>query len=186
MVDRIELVTELGALPLKLTSTAERGLEKTLNKAISQMLTGLELDTAKSAPGSVRKHVAQSLSDALTMAELKKVSKVWEPKRTVPAGLAHSELARDLVELLEGRRSPFVPTKLSLPQARSLGGIAKSELASGIQHYCTSPQLKALLKKWDKHSDINKASDMSSIRHRLLALLSGEVVAAPAPPKPKK
>jgi len=79
-----------------------------------------------------------------------------------------------------------VPTKLSLPQARSLGDIAKSELASGIQRYCTSPQLKALLKKWDKHSDINKASDMDSIRHRLLALLSGEVVATPAPPKPKK
>tara|TARA_R110000796_G_scaffold49335_4_gene117819 strand:- start:3792 stop:4352 length:561 start_codon:yes stop_codon:yes gene_type:complete len=186
MVDRIELVAELGALPLKLTSTAERGLEKTLNKAISQMLTGLELETAKRAPGSVRQHVAQSFSDALTMAELKKVSKLWEPKRTVSAGLAHSELVRDLVELLEGRRTPFVPTKLSLPQARSLGGVAKSELASGIQHFCTPPQLKALLKKWDKHSDINKASDMDAIRHRLLALLSEEVVAASAPPKPKK
>tara|TARA_R110001599_G_scaffold24650_3_gene88874 strand:- start:548 stop:1111 length:564 start_codon:yes stop_codon:yes gene_type:complete len=186
MVDRIELVAELGALPLKLTSTAERGLEKTLNKAISQMLTGLELDAAKSAPGSVRKHVAQSLSDALTMAELKKVSKLWEPKRTVSAGVAHSELARDLVELLEGRRSPFVPTKLSLPQARSLGGVAKSELASGIQRFSTPPQLKSLLKSWDKHSALNQSSDVNGVRNRLIALLVGEITVTDPPPKQNK
>ena len=181
MVDRIELVAELGALQLKLTSTAERGLEKTLNKAIGQMLTGLPLEAAKEAPGSVRSHIIQSFTDALTMAELKKVSKLWDPKRTVSSTLAHSDLAHDLKDLLNGKRSPFQPTKLSLPQALSLGDAEKSELVYGILRFCTTPQLKALLKKWDKHSEINKSSDPSAIRRQLMALLSGGVVASPTP-----
>lgn len=170
MLDRIELIQGLNRLPLKMTGTAQRGLEKTLDKAVGQMLLGLPLPAARAAPSSVRKAISEGLNEALAMADLKKVSKLWEPKRTVAPGVAHGELAADLTDLMEGRREPFEPTKLTLIQARALGGSAKAELVLGIQRFATLPQLKATLKKWDKASTADTAE---KIRARLLELLRG-------------
>lgn len=170
MLDRIELIQGLNRLPLKMTGTAQRGLEKTLDKAVGQMLLGLPLPAARAAPSSVRKAISEGLNEALVMADLKKVSKLWEPKRTVAPGVAHGELAADLTDLMEGRREPFEPTKLSLIQARALGGSARAELVLGIQRFATLPQLKATLKKWDKASTVDSAE---KIRVRLVELLRG-------------
>ncbi len=170
MLDRIELIQALNRLPLKVTGTAQRGLEKTLDKAVGQMLVSLPLPAAQAAPSAVRKAISEGLNEALAMADLKKVSKLWEPKRTVAAGVAHSELAADLTDLMEGRREPFEPTKLSLIQARALGGSAKAELVLGLQRFATLPQLKAILKKWDKASTADTAE---KIRARLVELLKG-------------
>lgn len=168
MLDRIELMHGMNRLPLKMTGTAQRALEKNLDKAVGQMLLGLSLSTARAAPATVRKSVSEALNEALTMADLKKVSKQWEPKRTVGAGTAHRDLASDLVDLIEGRREPFQPTKLSLIQARALGTSAKAELILGIDRFATLPQLKATLKKWDKASTLDTAD---KIRARLIDII---------------
>jgi len=171
MLDRFELLRELNAQPLKLNSAAHRALEKTLNKAIAQMIVGLTLQAARSAPESTRKAIAAGFAEALAMAELKKLSKLWEPKRAVPASAGHAELAADLVALMEGQRAPFEPTKLGLAQARSLGDKDKAELLLGIQRLASLPQLKAILKKWDKASPLNTGGDEKAIRAALLGML---------------
>lgn len=171
MLDRFELLRELNSQPLKLAGAAHRALEKTLNKAIGQMIVGLSLDAAKAAPERTRKVIAAGFAEALAMAELKKVSKLWEPKRVVPASIAHADLAGDLVALMEGRRKPFEPTKLGLAQARSVGEEDKAELVHGIQRLASLPQLKAILKKWDKASPLNTGPDEKAIRAALLALI---------------
>lgn len=173
MLDRIELIQGLNRLPLKMTATAHRAFEKTLDKAVGQMLFGLPLPAARAAPGSVRKAIAEALNESLVMADLKKVSKLWEPKRTVPAGVAHRDLAADLTDLMEGRREPFEPTKLSLNQAQALSSTAKAELVLGIQRFATLPQVKATLKKWDKASPALTGGDDVAVRDAALRLLRG-------------
>ncbi len=171
MLDRFELLRELNGQPLKLNGAAHRALEKTLNKAIAQMMVGLSLDAAKAAPESTRRAIAAGFAEALAMAELKKVSKLWDPKRAVPASIAHADLAGDLVALMEGQRRPFEPTKLGLAQARSLGKKEKDELVLGIQRFASLPQLKAILKKWDKASPLNTGGDEKVIRAALREML---------------
>jgi hypothetical protein len=171
MLDRFELLRALNSQPLKLNGAAHRALEKTLNKAIAQMVVGLSLDAAKAAPESTRKAIAAGFAEALAMAELKKVSKLWDPKRAVPASIAHADLAGDLVALMEGQRRPFEPTRLGLAQARSLGEKDRAELVLGIQRLASLPQLKAILKKWDKVSPLSTGGDERAIRSALLALL---------------
>jgi hypothetical protein len=171
MLDRFELLRALNSQPLKLNGAAHRALEKTLNKAIGQMIVGLSLDATKAAPESTRKAIAAGFSEALAMAELKKVSKLWDPKRAVPASIAHADLAGDLVALMEGERRPFEPTKLGLAQARSLGETDRAELVLGIQRLASLPQLKAILKKWDKASPLNTGGDEKAIRAALREML---------------
>lgn len=173
MLDRIELLRDLNGLPLKLKGAEQRALEKTLNKAIGQMLFGLALPTARAASGPTKAAVFAGLVEALTMAELKKVSKLWEPKRAVPASISHAELASDLAALMNSEREPFEPTKLGLAQARSLGEKEKADLALGIQRFASPTQLKAILKKWDKASPLNTGGDEKAIRGVLLTMLRG-------------
>jgi hypothetical protein len=184
MSDRIALLSELGKLPLKMNAASSRTLEKTLNKAIAAMLAGLPLDGAQSAPAATRRLISASFEDSLTMADLKKVSKLWEPKRTVPPSIAHTELARDLTDLMEGRRRPFVPTKFTLPQALSAGDGDCVDLVRGLERFAVAKDLKATLKKWDKFSPLNQGGKEDEIRRHLLALLRGG--AEPVPPPPKK
>jgi hypothetical protein len=171
MLDRFELLRELNGQPLKLKSSDRTALEKTLNKAIAQMLVGLTLDAARGASPTARQAIAAGFAEALALAELKKVSKLWDPKRAVPASAAHAELAGDLVALMEGQRSPFEPTKLGLAQARSLGEKEKVELMLGIQRLASLPQLKPILKKWDKASPLNTSGDEKAIRAALFEML---------------
>jgi hypothetical protein len=183
MLDRIVLLSELNSLQVEMKATAQRALEKTLNKAIGQLLAGLPLAEAMSAPQTTRQLISIGFEESLTMAEIKKVSKLWEPKRTVPASIAHTELAQDLTDLMDGRRKPFVPTKLTLPQARSLGSADARELKLGLERFATAAQLKALLKKWDKHSALNKGGKEPEIRERLLSLLLHRAEPDPKPAK---
>ena len=171
MLDRFELLRALNSQPLKLKSSDRTALEKTLNKAISQMVVGLSLEAAKAAPDSTRCAIATGFAEALGMTELKKVSKLWDPKRDVPASTAHVELAADLVALMEGQRSPFEPTNLGLAQARSLGEKEKAELVLGIRRFASLKQMKPILKKWDKASPLNAAGDETTIRAALFEML---------------
>ncbi|HPF23708.1 MAG TPA: hypothetical protein PK417_09530 [Hyphomonas sp.] len=104
-----------------------------------------------------------------------------ETKRTVPASNAHTELAQDLTDLMEGKRKPFVPTKLSLPQARSLGSDEVLELR--LERFATISQLKAILKKWEKHTEFKKSGIEQEVRQRLLMLLANTNEPHPMPMK---
>jgi nucleoside-diphosphate-sugar epimerase len=112
-----------------LKSSDRTALEKTLNKAISQMVVGLSLEAAKASPDSTRCAIATGFAEALGMTELKKVSKLWDPKRDVPASTAHVELAADLVALMlkaadRGERmTPY-------------NGNGNGHAGSGVYHAC--------------------------------------------------
>jgi hypothetical protein len=173
MLDRIELLSELNSLALKLTGTNQRALEKTLDKAVGQMLLGLTLPIARAATPAVRRTIVEGLNEALDAAALGKVSKLWEPKRDVPKGIAHAELVADLAALMEGQREPFEPTRLGLAQARSLGEQDKAALQVDIQRFASLKHLKPILKKWDKASPLNTAGDEKAIRVALIILLQG-------------
>lgn len=172
MLDRIELLRDLNGLPLKLKGADQRALEKTLNKAIGQMLFGLPLPAARAASTQSKRAIFAGFVEALTMAELKKVSKLWEPKRAVPTSISHAELAADLAALMNRERELFEPTKLGLAQARSLGVAEKAQLILGIERFASLAQLKTILKKWDKASPLNSGGDEKAIRAALLALLN--------------
>lgn len=171
MLDRIEALRQLDALSPKLNVTGERALEKALNKAIAMTLSGVDLEVVKGAGPRTQQNLKRALADCLTMAELKKVSKKWEPKRTVTAGTSHQELVGQLTDLLEERRLPFSPPKLSLAQARSLDPIQTNALSYQIVELCTPAQIKSLLKKWDKRNKSAQTKGVEAQSSHLIALL---------------
>lgn len=185
MVDRIGLLHNVANLPLELTTPLERNLEKSLNKSISVLLLGLDLEAARNSSDGVRREIIESLSACLSMAELKKVSKKWDPKRTVTSDTSHEELTRDLATLLNREREPFLPPKLTFNQANSLGNRDQRSLREAISHFCTPPQVKALVKKWDKFSELATSTNTTAQRSHLLSLLDGGKEISPRPAKKK-
>ncbi|MEZ6002056.1 hypothetical protein [Hyphomonas sp.] len=182
MLDRIELISAVNGFPLKISATAQRALHKTLDKALGQMLVALPLEAAQAATATEQRMIIEAFTESLSMADLKKISKLWEPKRTVTSSVAQTELARDLEQLLFRSREPFKPTTLSLAQVRSLSDADRGTIETGIRRFATASQAKALLRKWDKHNNLKTGGGDAEIRERLLDLIAG-AEAVPKPPK---
>ena len=174
MLDRVVALQQLETLRPTLNVTAERAFEKALNKAIALAMSGVDLADARKADPSTQRNIKSALEDCLTMAELKKVSKKWEPKRTVTSSTSHQELVDQLTELLEEKRTAFQPPKMSLAQARSFDPKEAAALAYQIEHLCTPAQIKSLLKKWDKHNQALLTRGAEAQSNHLIVLLNGE------------
>ena len=179
------LLAELSSLNPSLKASEEKALVGSLNKALALALAGIELNDARECSTSVRKQIYSCLADCLTLSELKKVSKKWEPKRTVSSSIAQSELVEDLKQLAEREREPFVPSKLTLNAALSALPADRIALEQGIMRFATPAQLKSMLKKWDKHANAPSNLSATQLRDQLLSLLHGKVTPAPKPPKQK-
>jgi hypothetical protein len=107
MLNRSTLLSSLeGAakLPADVTLKADALYDKLI------VLVALQttLDQARRLSGSSRNDLRTFVRGAMTLAELKRLSKVWDPQRKVASEITQTELSRDLCELLDGRRQPEV------------------------------------------------------------------------------
>ena len=185
MANRLSVISSLNDLTPKLPETAKTQLINALNKSIAILFSGTNLEAIRGCSGSERKAFVEAMSDGLKLPDLKKVSKAWDPKRTVLAGTSFTQLLGELSELMNGEREPFLPPKMSLPDALRLSGQEKAMLADDIARFATAPQLKGLLKKWDKLGLGGDAMKMAlpKLRHNLCGLLREDL--RPTLPSPK-
>jgi hypothetical protein len=171
MVDRVEL---LGVLIRSGEPSAARvvKIHQQLDKALSIALEEISLDKARDLSGSERGELVNTLRSILTIADLKKVAKVWEPKRKIDGSASQTEVAEALVALLQGERDPYVScTTFTLAQARVLGHDERRALGDSIARWAPEADLRKLAKKWDKNNDVLADMNLSKLRLALLALL---------------
>jgi hypothetical protein len=182
MVDRVEVLSVLpnrGSLP----AVPEVEFHKLLDKAIAVALSELGLQDARQLPTQDRAELEGALRHILTLADLKKVSKRWEPQRKIDDGASENRIADALVELLHGRREPYEFCTITLAQARSLGARGRDALCASIDRLAPVGDLRKLVKSWDKENRALAASDRKELASGLLALLAGRT--EPMPPLKK-
>lgn len=150
-------------------------------------MLGVELSEVLKMSDDARRRIADVVSEVLTFTELKKVSKRWDPARTVDTNLSHSDLIEQIKQLVEGVREPFKPiAKLTLSRAHALDEASKANAAEGIERLIPDKQVLSLLKKWDKHSPKATSASGDEMRTHLVDLLYERQDAISPPPKPKK
>ena len=187
MVDRLEAIIDLTGLRPSLSLASQKALQKSLDKTLSLLVLGVDLSDIVNASGEARTRIADVLSEALTFTELKKVSKRWDPARTVDKSLSHSDLIEQVRELVEGVREPFEPVaKLALSRAHTLDEVSKANASDGIRRLMTDQQVLSLLKKWDKYSAVATSGNNSEMRKHLVELLYERKDIIKPPPKQKK
>jgi hypothetical protein len=182
MVDRVEVLSVLpnrGSLP----AVPEVEFHKLLDKAIAVALSELGLKDARKLPTQDRAGLEGALRHILTLADLKKVSRRWEPQRKIDDGTSENRIADALVELLHGRREPYEFCAITLAQARSLGARESDALRASIDRVAPVGDLRKLSKSWDKENKLLAASERKELASGLLALLGGKT--EPMPPLKK-
>lgn len=155
MVDRVSLVVALARAVPRLPVSTNAQAEKALNKVVGLLATNLPLDRARALPNESIDHLKSALDDVMPITDLKKVSKLWDPKRTVPSTAARTDLARELSELLDGHRAPFNPTPRPLGETRAMEPQRREQLKRDLERFATPAQLKAVIKKWDRRAAIS-------------------------------
>jgi hypothetical protein len=171
MVDRVSLIAGLaGELP-PLSASANVQAEKALNKVIALFMQQMPLAAARRLTGPAAHDLRRALEDVLTRAELKTVSKLWDPKRAVGNETSQSELAGQLAELLDGDREPFDPSPRPLQEARALDTKSRERLKDGLVRFASRPQLNAILKKWDRSTVFAANVPRAAIVRHLCELL---------------
>lgn len=149
MPDRVGLLSALASELPPLSDAANLEAEKALNKVIALFVSQLPLARARRMNGKAGRELRAALDQAMSYGELKKISKMWDPKRTVETSTSQTALVRELVELLDATREPFDPTPRPLQEARALDRAAQSALKDALKRFATRAQLNAILKKWD-------------------------------------
>jgi len=183
MVNRIDILS-VTADKVQLPATKATQYLRQLDKALGLVVSELPLAEAQSLSSVDRKNLESALCEAIPIADLRKISKKWEPKRKIEAGVTQTEIINALVELLNQKRKPYAAITCTLAQARSLDNEKKSELRYQIDCLAPLSDLKSLARKWDRHNKSLPNSGRKDISKRLIALLSE--AAEPFPPPPKK
>lgn len=171
MVDRVEL---LGVLIRSGEPSADRvaKIHQQLDKALSIALEEISLEKARDLSGSERAELVNTLRSILTIADLKKIAKIWEPKRRIDGSASQTEVAEALVALLQGEREPYAScTAFTLAQARALEHGERRDLGESIARWAPEADLRKLAKKWDKNNHALADMTLSKLRSALLALL---------------
>jgi hypothetical protein len=181
MVDRIPLIQSLSNVFPTLKPSAYRTTLAAADKLVTLLLGHTPLPMARACDEVVKTSLAQFLHESAGVRDLKVISKLWDPQRSVAADISNSDLARDLADLLCERRYPYAPTTLTLAEARALDAGAAQRLKRDLQHFASLTHVKAIKKRWDKHAEISNTSSVKIVEH-LCALLDG--TAQPVPPPP--
>lgn len=185
MVDRVQLI-DVASEHVRLPATKGVTFNNHLTKALMVLMAEFPLVAARQLPTPKRQELATAIEDVFTLADLKKISKKWEPKRPVDKGETQTELSDNLLQLLEGRRQPYEPITLSLKAARAQDADDRRGLAIKIKEVAPDKHVTSLVKKWDKHNQklvVAKRADQVST---LVRLLQSELEPTPAPPRSKK
>lgn len=187
MVDRV------GLLSVVMDRVAGRGnlsvvqaskFNDQLDKALAIVLAELTLEDARILSARERSELESTLRDILTPADLKSVSKKWEPQRKIDGSVHPNDIADGLIELLRGKREPYAPCTRTLDQARALGSAEKGSLRESISRWASDADLKSLAKKWDKENRSLPSEERSKLIARLLSLLDGTGEPIPKQKKP--
>jgi hypothetical protein len=172
VVDRPTLIKSLDPIAKPTASQAEN-IRKSLEKALTDIVLALPLEAARQLGATEKAELAHFLS-RLDPKSLEKLAKIWEPKRKLDVELKRT-LAVDLIALLEAKRAPYVPFKLTLDAARGDAAAIGAALA-----HAPAKDLSTVFKSWDKHNKSIPEQRLFVIQ-RLQALLDGEApVSSPA------
>jgi hypothetical protein len=187
MVDRV------GLLSVVIDRVAHRGslsvpqakkFNDQLDKALAIALAELTLEDARILSSRERGELEATLRDILEPGDLRNVSKKWEPRRKIDGHVHPDEVAHGLIELLHGKREPYVPCMITLEEARALGGTEKDNLRESISRWASDADRKSLAKKWDKDNPALTSEGRDELIAGLLSLLDGR--SEPAQKKRKK
>lgn len=176
MVDRITLLGSLVNASDRhmLDREAVRGA---LDSALGVLLLNTPLLAVIELPSAQREDVCATLTGGLGDKAIADLAKAWEPQRRVDADLK-SRTRHHLADLVSGRRRPYKKVKpMPLPEARNYSGDTRTELSLVIEIGPFS-EVKALLKKWDKHGD-SAQLPAPQARDRAFALLKRTIEPAP-------
>lgn len=183
MVNRIDVLS-VTANKVQLPATKAAQYLKQLDKALGLVVSELPLEEAQRLSSVDRKNLETALREAIPIADLKKISKKWEPKRKIEASATQTEVTNALVELLHKKRRPYAAITFTLAQARSFDNETKLEIYYQIDNLAPLTDLKNLAKKWDRYNKYLPSSSRKEIVQRLISLLNG--TSEPFPPPPKK
>jgi len=183
MVNRIDILS-VTANKVQLPATKATQYLKQLDKALGLVVSELPLAQAQSLSSVDRKNLEIALREAIPIADLKKISKKWEPKRRIEASASQTEITNALVELLHQKRKPYVAITFTLAQARSLDNEQRSEIGYQIDSLAPLTDLKSLARKWDRHNKSLPNASRKEISKKLNSLL--HETSEPVPPPPKK
>ncbi len=173
MVDRAALIQHLEP-KVEPSGSQKESIRKALDKALAELLVVLPLRAVHELPGSAK----TDLIAFIGMADQKtceKVSALWEPKRKLDAELK-ATVRKDVLALIEARRPVYEPVTVALSEAQA--GDRKDIIAK-VRSAAPVKDLKALVKKWDKHWKAAQES-RKAYEDRLVALIDG---ASPAQPQ---
>ncbi|MCI4662797.1 MAG: hypothetical protein MRY63_13370 [Neomegalonema sp.] len=185
MVDRTNLL-KLCVEQVKFNSADAVKFNNTLSRALAIALPAISLERAQAICEHDGGDLIASLKTLLTIPELKKVAKAWEPKRTIAATETQTEIATALIELLEGSRAPYEKPSLTLKAAHALSREQHEALRHLIAHRAPLAHLRSLATKWDKHGPSMKSEELGTVRKHLLALLDAQSAPTSAPAKKSK
>ncbi|MEM6410229.1 MAG: hypothetical protein AAF683_01680 [Pseudomonadota bacterium] len=170
MVDRVELITAV-APTVRLNATNGTKYLKALKTALILLLAEYELENARALNSTQKSELATAIDQLFTLAELKKISKKWEPKRSVASGFTQTEIVRALQDLLFEQRDPYNRPTITLTAARNMSGAEIESMLVTINRLMPKTELKAVLKKWDKKFRPPASYTVLEFRERLSDLL---------------
>ncbi len=173
MVDRVELLGVI-ANRIHLSGAQATQFNNQLNKVLAIVCAELSLEDARELSGRERSELESALRGILTFADLKKVSKRWEPRRKIDGDISQTDIANGLVELLYDKRAPYVPISITLGQARALSDRDKADLIERITRVAPVGDLKKVAKKWDRRNQALASAGRAKLVAGLLSLLAGE------------
>ncbi|MEO1659341.1 MAG: hypothetical protein AAFR51_00025 [Pseudomonadota bacterium] len=174
MVDRVELITAV-APRVSLSAVNSAKYLKALKAALIVLLAEYDLEDARALSHSQKQELATALDQLFTISELKKISKKWEPKRSVSSGFTQTEIVSALHDLLFERRDPYTRPTLSLSTARTMQRAEIDRMLILINRLMPKAELKAVLKKWDKKFKPPTSFTAPQFRQRLSELLKAEL-----------
>ncbi|MEO1476810.1 MAG: hypothetical protein AAFS13_10560 [Pseudomonadota bacterium] len=182
MKDHFELLLDVE--PAANISAAEGNrLVKQTNKLLLSLLKAAPLDQVRALPAQVRGTLSGRLDVSFTFAELKAISKAWEPKRKIEDGETQTDLGRNLTSLMMGERKPYIPVgpRLTLKAARERSYEERAEITARVKRWAPKADLKRLAKKWDSFNTAIQTAHRDRQVEHILALLEGRADPQPKP-----
>ena len=174
MSDRIALIQEI-APRAELSAANGVRVKRKLDEAATLLVIDLPLEEARGLDTDLRADLETVLRQSLTLANLKKVAKKWEPNRRVARGETQTALAQSLTKLLNHEREPYQPCKLDLASARALDSSRKSALSEELETIASIPDLRKVAKKWDPNKPLPSNISRRDLAAHVEGLLGGTV-----------
>ncbi len=164
------------------TETQRIALRRKMDAAVVALALNLPLDQARSLPDPQRRDLQVALSEVLSAADRRRVSRLWEPQRRLDQTNG-VDLLGDLRALLAGERQPYERSKLSLAEAQGLRGDQRAQFQDTIKRLAPLNDLKSLVRRWDRHNRAMPDRSRKEIAGHLCALMDATVDPHPAPPR---